>query len=54
MKELDPFILLAVFYEMMGPLVWILVAAVLIGCAAFIVLLLKDRGLHARRLIWSQ
>lgn len=54
MKELDPFILLAVFYEMMGPFIWALIAAVIVGCAAFIWLVIKDRGLHARRLLWSQ
>ena len=31
MKELDPFILLAVFQEMLGPLLWILLAVVVLG-----------------------
>lgn len=54
MKELDPLVLLAVLEEMLGPLVWVLAAAVLVGSTAFIWLLVKDGGLHARRLLWSQ
>jgi len=54
MKELDPTILLAVFQEMLGPLLWVLLAIVVLGTAAFLALLIKERKLIARRLVLSQ
>lgn len=54
MKELDPFVLLAVFQEMLGPLLWLLLAVVVLGLLAFVALLVRERGLVSRRLVRSQ
>jgi len=54
MKELDPVILLAVFQEMLGPLLWLLIAVVLLGTFAFLMLLVRERRIVSRRLMWSQ
>ena len=54
MKELDPMILLAVFLEMLGPLLWLLLAVVLLGTAAFVALLVRERSIAASRLVRSQ
>lgn len=54
MKELDPMILLAVFLEMLGPLLWLLLAVVLLGTAAFVALLVRERSIAAGRLVRSQ
>ncbi len=54
MKELDPVILLAVFQEMLGPLLWLLVGIVAAGLAAFAALLVRERRLVSRRLVRSQ
>jgi hypothetical protein len=54
MKELDPFVLLAVFQEMLGPLLWILLAVVILGLLAFAVLLVREKGLVSRRLVRSE
>jgi len=53
-KELDPLILLAVFQEMLGPLLWLLLAVVVLGTLAFVILLVRERGLVPRRLMRSQ
>ena len=54
MKELDPFIVLAVFQEMLGPLLWILLAVVILGLLAFAVLLVREKGFVSRRLVRSE
>lgn len=54
MKDLDPLVLLAVFQEMLGPLLWLLLAVSLMGTLAFIVLLVRERGIVPRRLVYSQ
>jgi len=54
MKELDPLILLAVFNEMLGPLLWLLIGVVVLGTLAFLGLLLRERRVISRRLMWSQ
>ncbi|MFA5664725.1 DUF5368 domain-containing protein [Castellaniella sp.] len=54
MNELDPLVLLAVFQEMLGPLLWVLLAVIIIGTLAFLTLLLRERRLVAHRLMWSQ
>ncbi len=54
MKELDPLILLAVFQEMLGPLLWILLAVGVLGLAAFAALLARERGVVSRRLVRSE
>lgn len=55
MSELDPLVLLAVFIEMLGlPLLILLAAISLITPLAFIVLLLRERHIVASRMLWSQ
>lgn len=54
MKELDPLVLLAVFQEMLGPLLWVLLAVVVLGLLAFIALLVREKGLVSGRLVRSE
>lgn len=54
MKELDPLILIAVFQEMLGPVLWLLLAIIVIGTLAFLGLLLRERKIMSRRLMWSE
>ena len=55
MKELEISVLVAVFVEMLGPLLfWLLVAAVLVVTLGFVWVLVRDRGLDARRLVRAQ
>lgn len=54
MKELDPLVLLAVFQEMLGPLLWVLVAVAVLGTLAFAALLLRERRIASRRLVQSE
>ncbi|MYN14523.1 hypothetical protein GSY71_15400 [Pusillimonas sp. TS35] len=54
MKELDPLILLAVFQEMLGPLLWILIAIIVLGLTAFVALLLTERRFVSGRLVRAQ
>ena len=54
MKELDPLVLLAVFQEMLGPLLWILLAVVVLGLAAFAALLVREKRIVSRRLVRSE
>ena len=54
MKDLDPFVFLAVFQEMLGPLLWVLIGLALFGIAAFIVLLVREGGLVHRRFVLAQ
>ncbi len=54
MKTMDPMVLLAIFQEMLGPLLWVLLAIGLLAPLAFILLLVRDRRLVTRRLVASQ
>ena len=54
MKELDPLILLSVFQEMLGALLWPLVAIMVLGTLAFMLLLVRERKIVSRRLVRSQ
>jgi hypothetical protein len=54
MKELDPLVFLAVFQEMLGPLLWVLMALAIGGTLYFIRLLLREKGLVARRLVRAE
>ena len=54
MQSLDPFVLLSVFQEMLGFLLWVLLAIIIIGTVAFITLLLKEKTIITRRLVISQ
>lgn len=54
MKALDPFVFLAVFQEMLGIWLWILLAAIVLGSMAFVALIVRERGLVASRLVRAQ
>ncbi len=54
MKELDPLVFLAVFQEMLGPLLWVMLLVILLGTAAFVMLLLKERRINSRRLVRAE
>lgn len=54
MKELDPMIFLAVFQEMLGMWLWVLLAMSLGGAIALVALVMREGGINARRLIRSE
>jgi hypothetical protein len=54
MKELDPMVFLAVFQEMLGFWLWVLVLVGVVGAAAFVALLVRERGVVSRRLVQSE
>ena len=54
MKELDPLVFLAVFQEMLGPLLWVMLLLAIGGVAAFLALLMKEGGLTSRRLVRAE
>ncbi|MBY4595446.1 DUF5368 domain-containing protein [Ottowia caeni] len=54
MKDLNPLVLLSVFEEMLGPLLWLLLAVVILGIIAFASLLLREKHLVSRRLVRSE
>ncbi|MCC7039048.1 MAG: DUF5368 domain-containing protein [Burkholderiales bacterium] len=54
MKELDPIVVLAVFEEMLGAFLWPLVAVVVLGLVAFVVLLARERRVVSRRLVGAE
>lgn len=54
MKELDPLVFLAVFQEMLGPLLWVMLLVIVVGTAAFIALLLKEKSINSRRLVRAE
>jgi hypothetical protein len=54
MKDLDLATLLAVLHEMLGAMLWVGLAAAALFTLAFVVVLVRDRGLRPRRLVWSE
>lgn len=54
MKELDPMIFLAVFQEMLGPLLWVLILLAAGGTLAFFMLVAREKGLVAKRLVKAE
>ena len=55
MKELEIGVFVSVFVEMLGPvLFWLMVLAILAVTAAFVWVLIRDRGLDSRRLVRAQ
>lgn len=54
MQELDLAVFLSVFQEMLGPLLWVLLAVIVVGLVAFVALLIRERGLVSGRMIRSQ
>lgn len=54
MQSMDPMVFLAVFQEMLGALLWVILFVVVAGTAAFVGLLLKEKHLVSKRLIGSE
>ncbi|HOI52153.1 DUF5368 domain-containing protein [Azonexus caeni] len=54
MKELDPLVFLAVFQEMLGPLLWLMLLVIIAGTAAFIALLVKEKSINSKRLVRAE
>jgi hypothetical protein len=54
MKDMDPLVFLAVFQEMLGPLLWLMIVLAIVGVVAFVWLLRRERGLVSRRLVRAE
>lgn len=54
MKELDPLVFLAVFQEMLGVWLWIMLLVGVVGLAAFVALVMREKGIVSRRLVRSE
>ena len=55
MKTLDPLVFYAVLVEMMGPwLLWGLILTASFGVAAFVWVVLRERGLYSKRLVIAE
>ena len=54
MKDLDPMVFFSVFQEMLGPLLWILILLALGGTLAFLLLLKREKGIVAKRLVRAE
>ncbi|WP_372617032.1 DUF5368 domain-containing protein [Falsiroseomonas sp.] len=54
MKDLDLFVFVAVFQEMLGAFLWIGLGAVALVALLFVWLLLRERGMAAGRLVRSE
>ena len=54
MKQLDAGTFIAVLHEMLGLALWPLLVLAALATLAFAVVLVRDRGLRARRLLWSE
>jgi hypothetical protein len=54
MKELDPLVFLAVFQEMLGFWLWVMLLGGVLVAVAFVALLVRERGIVSRRLVWSE
>lgn len=54
MKELDPIVMFAVFQEMLGPVLWLLVALAVGGIAAALRVFVREGSINSRRLVRSE
>ena len=55
MQELDLMVFVAVFVEMLGPLLfWLLVLAIVVVTLGFVWVLIRDRALDSKRLVRAQ
>lgn len=54
MKELDVFVFLSVFHEMLGPMLWGMLLLAVAGVLAFLGLVAKEKGLVSRRLVQAE
>jgi len=53
-KDLDPLVFVAVFQEMLGPMLWLLLGLAVLGVTAFVALLAREKGIVARRLVRAE
>jgi hypothetical protein len=54
MKEFDAIVFLAVFEEMLGAWLWVGIVAAVLAVLALVIVLVRDRGIRPRRLVWSE
>lgn len=54
MQSMDPMVFLAVFHEMLGPLLWVMLFVIVAGTTAFIALLIKEKHIASKRLVGSE
>lgn len=54
MKDMDPLVFLAVFQEMLGPWLWVMLAVAALTLGAFALLLRRERRLVSRRLVLAE
>lgn len=54
MKEFDPMVFLAVFQEMLGPMLWVMLLAAALAVLAFVALLVREGGIVSRRLVRAE
>jgi hypothetical protein len=54
MKDLDLWIFVAVFQEMLGPLFWLIAALAVGGVAMLLIVLVRDRGVLTKRLVLAE
>lgn len=54
MQSMDPIVFIAVFQEMLGPLLWVILFIVVAGSIAFIALLIKEKHIVSKRLIIAE
>jgi len=54
MKELDPWVFVAVFQEMLGPWLWIMLLAGFGVMLAFVVLVIREKTIVSRRLVRAE
>jgi hypothetical protein len=54
MKELDISVFVAVFHEMLGPFLWVLVALAVLGLAVFAYVVASERKLMFRRFLFAE
>lgn len=54
MKELDPLVFWAVFQEMLGSWLWVIIAGAIVATLAFVWVLVREGGIASRRLVWSE
>jgi len=54
MKDLDLWVFISVFQEMLGPFLWLLIGLAVSGLTLFLAIVLRERGLSSRRLVWAE
>ncbi|ABC23106.1 DUF5368 domain-containing protein [Rhodospirillum rubrum] len=54
MEKFDPIVFFQVFQEMLGPVLWILLALALLGLGGALFVFLKEGKINSRRLVRSE